>query len=353
MLASVAMEREDSSLPYWKCAVCSLVLPRSQLCCHVCGTMQSIDMFIDEVKEDEMKDDIDIDLIMKKIKENEEDNLLMDHSVAQTMMGQISDFYEAKIQANHTRARTVNVINYGNALKEEAVDDKELIKIESMEKEMSALKSDMEKMKTENIAMKSEMDGLKDENEKLRKENEELRNKPNDKSDANKTNLEKIHELEMIIQALEVQNQEMELLKVENNEMKENIAGLTEENEKLKMENHELQNVIKSMKEEAEKKKDIKSWDEHDVLLWILNIDNGLFEKYKHDLEKEIIESQISGLDLFDCDINDIARFGIKKFSDRKILQRNIQKLKEKHYGKSEDVMIENDNEGNDATVYV
>eukprot|EP01084_Bolivina_argentea_P167079 290050_1 len=61
----------------------------------------------------------------------------------------------------------------------------------------------------------------------------------------------------------------------------------------------------------------VKEWNIEDVICWIMNLDNGKYEKYKHAIIPNIINKQINGFLLLKMDLKDIANIGIHGFVDQ------------------------------------
>ena len=61
----------------------------------------------------------------------------------------------------------------------------------------------------------------------------------------------------------------------------------------------------------------------------MLSIEDGVLIKYEEKLKQEIIDGEYEGVDLDKFTMDDIIRLGISKFGHRKLLQENIEKLKQ------------------------
>lgn len=72
---------------------------------------------------------------------------------------------------------------------------------------------------------------------------------------------------------------------------------------------------------------DISKWTANDIYEWILSLDRQRFSKYK-DLKQKITDAELTGNDLKDVTEDNIMKdFGIKKFSDKKLLYSKIQSI--------------------------
>ena len=91
------------------------------------------------------------------------------------------------------------------------------------------------------------------------------------------------------------------------------INTLKSENNRLKL--RELNNM------------DYTKWNNDDILIWILSLNNNKFEKYKNVLNKNLSLQNIKGIDLQNMNEFDIQGLGITDFSDKKELIQQIKQL--------------------------
>ena len=116
------------------------------------------------------------------------------------------------------------------------------------------------------------------------------------------------------------------------------------------MENNKLKLEIKQLQKQNIDPSKYKSWDHEQILFWILSLDDGRFTKYEKKLESQLGEEEISGEDLVDVNENDVTRWGINKFSDKKYLIKSIKQLINNKSGNNNYSM----NEGSNApTAYI
>ncbi len=106
----------------------------------------------------------------------------------------------------------------------------------------------------------------------------------------------------------------------ENSKLLDDEKAMEIENNRLKKENNELwRNNINP--------KDYKQWNWEQSALWILSLDDGNYNQYKNELMKHLKEEEIEGDDLKDIKEDDLMRWGIKKFKDKKHLIKSIKQL--------------------------
>ena len=91
------------------------------------------------------------------------------------------------------------------------------------------------------------------------------------------------------------------------------IQGLKEENEILKAK------VLSYVS--------YRNWNHHDLLRWIVSLENGRFMKYAQKLRSAFNEEEPSGKYLGEVNEQDIRRWGINKFMDIKDLKQYIDDL--------------------------
>ena len=100
----------------------------------------------------------------------------------------------------------------------------------------------------------------------------------------------------------------------------------------------ELQQEIKHLKLSNINAVEYESWNNEQILIWIMNLENGRFRKYKDILSKNLSEEDVKGIDLKTVDISDLKGWGVVVFGDRKAMFAQIQKL----------IHGNNDNDDND-----
>ena len=132
---------------------------------------------------------------------------------------------------------------------------------------------------------------------------------------------------------------DMNKLLDDKKEMELLINNLKKENASLKKKNIEELNFI--------------NWNHEEILLWILSIDDGYFDKYSNILDKELNDCEMRGKDLLELSTKDIRGLGVKVFADAKKLEKCIQELVNKYSIESKHFIVK-DNEGNQPpTAYI
>ncbi len=109
---------------------------------------------------------------------------------------------------------------------------------------------------------------------------------------------------------------------------------LTDENGKLLDDEKAMEIEINRLKKENSEfrrnninPKDYKEWNCEQIGLWILSFDDGKYNQYENELMKHLKEEEIEGDDLKDIKEDDLMRWGIKKFKDKKNLIKYIKQL--------------------------
>ena len=121
-------------------------------------------------------------------------------------------------------------------------------------------------------------------------------------------------------------------------EQKENVLGLTKGgdfNYQEKIASVPMNNDIDDLEPEIPSLPPIETvnggdylnWNNMDILMWIMSIDNGLFLIYKDKLEKSLVEENVRGSSLSNVDKMDIKIWGVNDIEHRAILYQNIKSL--------------------------
>ena len=91
---------------------------------------------------------------------------------------------------------------------------------------------------------------------------------------------------------------------------------------------------IEALKQEIEQLKllninvmQYESWNNQQIITWMMSLEHGRFRKYENVLSKALSEEDVKGIDLKDVDILDIKGWNIVNFGDRKALYKHIQRL--------------------------
>jgi len=147
--------------------------------------------------------------------------------------------------------------------------------------------------------------------------------------------------------------QQLTLLRAENNKLQDELQLYKSENEKLNNRLRQLQpaeSAAMKLLQEERKEKDVEiqalkkkvrdlsllqmdvtkfeSWTATQVLVWILSLENGRFEPYESVFDAALTKHQVQGCELKDIEGIDLYEFGMKdSFRDRKCLLRHIQSL--------------------------
>ena len=73
---------------------------------------------------------------------------------------------------------------------------------------------------------------------------------------------------------------------------------------------------------------DFRSWDHQHILNWIMELEDGMFIKYKDVLEHSLKEKNVRGMELQYVERGDIKMWGIKDFEHRRKLCQHIERLR-------------------------
>ena len=72
---------------------------------------------------------------------------------------------------------------------------------------------------------------------------------------------------------------------------------------------------------------DYESWNNSDILSWIISLDHGKFKKYKDILSKNLSEEEVMGVDLKRVKESHLKAWGVNNFNERTKLFDKIQDL--------------------------
>merc|ERR1712129_653239 len=120
----------------------------------------------------------------------------------------------------------------------------------------------------------------------------------------------------------------------------DNVFALVARNKRQYNKIIEQEVIIGELKEKVKKLSAVKKkwetyksklgyvvWDSEDIFEWIMGLEDGLFVKYDDILLDNLKREQVSGEDLCSFNENDLDRFGITGFKDKKILLSHLKKL--------------------------
>lgn len=105
------------------------------------------------------------------------------------------------------------------------------------------------------------------------------------------------------------------------------VNKLMDEQKELEIVNQELQTENKKLRLRCIDIQDYKSWNYEQVLIWIMSINDGEFNKYKEILDISLKEEGVHGCHLEKVNEADIKGWGIKNFDDKKNLMTQIKQL--------------------------
>eukprot|EP01084_Bolivina_argentea_P058139 106166_1 len=141
----------------------------------------------------------------------------------------------------------------------------------------------------------------------------------------------KTHKLQLIEMQTQIQIKDVEIIKLQKISRR-----LYEAHSRLKSENDALQKHNNELLEQINKKNtqcsldllDYTLWTWHDVLQWIVSIQNGKFEKYQEVLQVNLKLENIDGSCIKCLTVNDIHRIGIVDYKDKQVILECIANLK-------------------------
>ena len=102
---------------------------------------------------------------------------------------------------------------------------------------------------------------------------------------------------------------------------------LMEDQKENKMKMDELNEEIKQLKLSNINILEFESWNDKQIIMWMMNLEHGRFNKYNNILSKNLSEEDVKGIDLKTVDISDLKGWGVVNFGDRKALFAHIQQL--------------------------
>merc|ERR1712228_334622 len=100
------------------------------------------------------------------------------------------------------------------------------------------------------------------------------------------------------------------------------------QNEEINEYKRQINEISEEKKEETEEREiDFVEWEWHDIMEWIISLNNGKYKKYQNVLTEKLMEEEVKGQHLCYIDKNDLHRFGISSFSDKVDVYHRIQRL--------------------------
>ena len=88
---------------------------------------------------------------------------------------------------------------------------------------------------------------------------------------------------------------------------------------------------IKELKVKSIDLSKYEKWNEDDVLLWMLSLENGRYKKYENALQKQLKAQRIKGSQLKQMNALVIQLLGITEEEDQKAMEIAIKKLVNKN----------------------
>eukprot|EP01083_Nonionella_stella_P004454 12890_1 len=111
-----------------------------------------------------------------------------------------------------------------------------------------------------------------------------------------------------------------------------NQQHLTEnELKKVQNENKELATRYNELLQNNNRREDYRLWTAKDLVHWIINLDELRYTQYAQSLMSNLVKEEIDGSCLKDLEKNDLHRFGITKFKDKRDIHQSIQELVSEH----------------------
>merc|ERR1712113_1352096 len=136
---------------------------------------------------------------------------------------------------------------------------------------------------------------------------------------------EKVNLYESRIMSLE---QALSESKATVDRLKEEIESLSEECKENKLALNEMRSELEAMK--RKQNMDVRKWREWDsdeVVDWICSIEDGKYMKYEEGLRSAFREEEVNGSHLTAIGKSELRDWGIKSFSDRLGMEKQIQQL--------------------------
>eukprot|EP01084_Bolivina_argentea_P149733 261540_1 len=124
------------------------------------------------------------------------------------------------------------------------------------------------------------------------------------------------------------------LLQQKNISLSNQVNTLLDDHKEMELTIKSLNEEIKLLKKQNIDESNFINWDHEQILLWILSINDGYFDKYSSILSQELSDCEIKGNDLLELSTKDIRGLGVKVFSDAKKLEKCIQELINKYANK-------------------
>eukprot|EP01084_Bolivina_argentea_P275597 470048_1 len=134
---------------------------------------------------------------------------------------------------------------------------------------------------------------------------------------------------ELTLKQKEINNfkNEIKLLKEKNNKLMYDNGKLLDDQKGMEIEINKLKKENKELRRNNINTKNYKQWNWEQIIFWILSLDDGKYNQYENQLMKHLKEEAIEGDDLTEIKEDDLMRWGIKKFKDKKNVMKYIKQL--------------------------
>ena len=123
-------------------------------------------------------------------------------------------------------------------------------------------------------------------------------------------------------------------LELDNVKLQENVrrlmndaAGHKEEQKEAQTKIAELEKRVRELAVKALMPSEFMQWNQSQIHLWIMSLEQGRFKKYESDLMNALTRDEVIGEDLLDVTPLVLKAWGIKDRKDRKGLNDQIQRL--------------------------
>ena len=109
--------------------------------------------------------------------------------------------------------------------------------------------------------------------------------------------------------------------------LKDQATFYEEEKKEAQMQIAELKAKVNELEMKALVPSQFMQWDQSQIHLWIMSLENGRFKKYASDLMNALTSNDIIGEDLMDVTGLVLKSWGVKDRKDMKSLNAHIERL--------------------------
>ncbi len=198
-----------------------------------------------------------------------------------------------------------------------SLEQKETENVSSLKKTITDIKLERNELSAYNIQLKQQITDLNQKINIFKQQNNTV----------NTNNISLTQEVTTLKERINTLTTQNKTFNTNNIKLAQNVITLQTQNNRLLDDKKEMEMKIFDLEKENAKLK-ASNLDYSKVFCCIMScVNNGLLNEYESDIKKETFESEYTGLDLKDIELDHIRLMGIKKIKLRNIVFKSVKKL--------------------------